>query len=505
MSVDNFSASLSNLLSDVDPRQHVTSIKTAVAERLREADPAVRIGRTEYFNHTYAPDLILDWGGDTRRLYLRTTQRPDYLLDDLAIISDAHPILMSLGDLPTEEAPDEGEPVREPAEAEESVERQLAAASYRTRTLVTDPGSLGTLSDRRKVAPVVGVFSRALLRGGRGLVDAPRAERASADLDVGWSSANTADAAGTSRAIDTAESLLDLEQANQVTRLLQVAWIGSGAPASSFPATVGSLGLLESDNLRFLLDLESVEDDEFWTRVGYDLRLEHLADLGTVAPANENFQKLVLSALPRLRAHGCRVVASDVVVKDATTRWFVQKGHLGLDHGAFRTYFAIGRVADLPVAAPEQQPIPLGTVLARAAEAEVELAEVAMVTTEGRQLDYRADDATDIKNDSVLNRVSSVAGKGSTVRSVMALSGSKRMVCDLLTSTARGRTRADFFVSELLRIAVPLFRALTSSERESLAALAPVVVIVADDDPDAVVEGVTVEAEAEVDDDLPSE
>lgn len=497
MSVDDFSASLSNLLADVDPRQHVTSIKTAVAERLREADPAVRIGRTEYFNHTYAPDLILDWGGDTRRLYLRTTQRADYLLDDLAIISDAHPILMSLGDLPTDEAPDEGEPVREAANAEESVERQLAAASYRTRTLVTDPGSLGTLSDRRKGAPVVGVFSRALLRGGRGLVDAPRAKRASADLDIGWSSANTADAAGTTRAIETAESLLDFEQANQVTRLLQAAWIGSGAPASSFPAIVGSLGLLESDNLRFLLDLESVEGDEFWARVGHDLRLEHLAELGTVALTNENFQKLVLSALPRLRASGCRVVASDVLVKDAATKWFVQQGHLGLDHGAFRTYFAVGRVADLPPA-PEQQPIPLRTVLARAAEAELELAEVAMVTAEGRQLDYRADDATDIKNDSVLNRVSSVAGKGSTVRSVVALSGSKRMMCDLLTSTARGRTRADFFVSELLRIAVPLVRALTTPERESLAALAPAFVVVADDDPDAADEAVAVETEPEL-------
>ncbi len=482
MSIEDFAASLNNLLADVDPRQHVTSIKTAVAERLREADPEVRIDRTDYFNHTYAPDLVLAWGDERRRLYLRTTQRPDYLLEDLSVIAETHPIVMSLGDLPSE---DERRDADEEAAADGAGNdrRQLGDVSLRTRTLVTDPSSLGALSERRQTAPVVQVFSRALLRGGRGLVDAPRAERAGLDLDVGWTSANSADSAGTSRAIETAESLLDPEQANQVTRLLQAAWIGSGAPVSTFPAAAGAFSLLDAENLRFLLDLDSVEDEEFWAGVGRDFRLEHLADLGTVAPTNANFQRLVSGALSRLRAHGCRVVDLDVAVEDdSTTRWFVQQGHLGLDHGRFRTYFALGRVADLPVPAADNQPVPLRTVLSRAAEADVELAEVAMLTNEGRQLDYRADGPTDIKNDAFFNRMSMAAGKGSTVRSVIALSGSKRMVCDLVGSTARGRTRAEFFVQELLRIAVPLFRALTTAEREALAGLRQAAVVTSESD-----------------------
>jgi hypothetical protein len=46
-------------LSDPDPESSISSVKNAVAVGLRGVDPSVRVRKTDYFNHTLAPDLVM--------------------------------------------------------------------------------------------------------------------------------------------------------------------------------------------------------------------------------------------------------------------------------------------------------------------------------------------------------------------------------------------------------------------------------------------------------------
>src|SRR4051812_28082092 len=89
-------------LSGSDPEANVAAIKTAVANYLSEADPGSRIRTTEYFNHTFSPDLILSWGDDsagTRRVFIRTDARESSLREDLDWVPADAPLFLPLRDV----------------------------------------------------------------------------------------------------------------------------------------------------------------------------------------------------------------------------------------------------------------------------------------------------------------------------------------------------------------------------------------------------------------------
>ena len=94
---DDFAAAIADLSED-DPERNIASIKNAVIAQLLASDDRVKVETTEYFNHTYAPDLILRWntGRPDRRVYLRTNTNPVYLLEDVDVVSANHPILIPL-------------------------------------------------------------------------------------------------------------------------------------------------------------------------------------------------------------------------------------------------------------------------------------------------------------------------------------------------------------------------------------------------------------------------
>ncbi len=63
-----------------DPREGIARAKRLVRNSLRRAEPRSEVRETEFFDHTFAPDLIiLNSGGrpDSERwVYLRTTSDP---------------------------------------------------------------------------------------------------------------------------------------------------------------------------------------------------------------------------------------------------------------------------------------------------------------------------------------------------------------------------------------------------------------------------------------------
>lgn len=62
-----FSAALRHALDFDTPDRRIDSLKTSVSNFLRSGDPSARVRKTEYFNHTFAPDLVLTWPDENRR------------------------------------------------------------------------------------------------------------------------------------------------------------------------------------------------------------------------------------------------------------------------------------------------------------------------------------------------------------------------------------------------------------------------------------------------------
>jgi len=57
-----------------NPRNSVATVKSVVISQFEALDTRVKIKSTDYFNHTFAPDLVLSWPWDRmpeRYVYLR--------------------------------------------------------------------------------------------------------------------------------------------------------------------------------------------------------------------------------------------------------------------------------------------------------------------------------------------------------------------------------------------------------------------------------------------------
>jgi hypothetical protein len=460
--VTAFASALANLDPD-SPRANIASIKSAVIAQLRANDPRVLVHTTDHFNHTFVPDLVLRWANekDERKVFLRASFESSELLQDLSELGQDHPIIMSLVHVPNQN----GEVVDE---ARPEVSEALAEASRRSRVLVTDPYGLSALQTETEIAPVVGILSRAVLQGGRGLVGEVTARQAGQRVGAGFGAAQQHNVEITEQAVQESEQILDLQHASRVTRLLQAVWVGSGASGASFPGQIEVGSPLDEAGLRFLLGLPDIRDDAFWKRVGADLTLQRLCDL-TNLETSDNLHALLRGTGHRLQTKACRVRQLDTTIR--SPEWSVIGGVLQLRVADQAASFAPKKTAELPSADTEPPAVNMANVRDRATQsgAVVEALEMA---TDSRQMAYGSIEHTDVSHDDNLGQFENVLGPLASVRAAtLRLSLTRTLRCDFNSRTAAGKSNARFFLPELVTVAVPMLATFNDSTYEHLAGL----------------------------------
>ncbi|WP_158697364.1 hypothetical protein [Streptomyces hokutonensis] len=456
--MSEYSVAIANLVDD-DPSRNVQSIKNAVIANLLSSDSSVRIETTEYFNHTYAPDLILRWEGvkEERQVFLRTNTNPQYLREDVEVISEKKPILMPLA------------PLADPRSHEE-----LGRESANARTLVADPDSLYAFSAEGRGQPVLGLFSRAVLQGGKGLVDQERARSTSDAVGLGFAGAQRAEVDQTREAVEVTESLLDSSHADQFTRLLHAVWLGSGASPASFPGATGVRADLDAPALKLLLDIAVAEESDFWRRIGGGVTLSQLCTIDVPA-SSENLQRLVNVNLDWLKAKSCLV--SDAALTEEygyKPRWFTQSGLLGYTTDRYQTFFSTGRTSSLPsVEDAESGETDLPELLDRAHVAGLSISELVIESAAGGQIEYTAPPNSGFGHDEILEDLGGALGRRSSVKAVaIALGGgSRHLWCDLTHRTASGRTKATFPLADFMASAIPILKSLRRGEYAEISGL----------------------------------
>lgn len=454
--MSEYSVAISNLTGD-DPARNVESIKNAVITALQSSDETLRIRSTEYFNHTFAPDLVLRWDGvkEERQVFLRTNTNTQYLREDVEVISERMPILMPLS------------PLGNQIYAEE-LERESANA----RTLVTDPDSLHTFSTGRQKRPVLGLLSQAVLQGGRGLVDQRRARSTSDAVSRGFAAAQRAEPDPTRGAVEATEKLLDPSHADRLNRLLHAVWLGSGASPASFPGATGITPDLDAEGLKLLLEIAVSEDEEFWHRIGSGVSLSQLCNIDLPA-SSENLQRLVRANLDHFQAKSCRV--SDNLTESqygSEPRWFTHGGILGYTTGRYRALFSIGPISSMDfMEGIEDGSVDLPELLDRAASAGVTISELVLESATGAQIGYTASPLAQ-GSDAILEDLQGAFGQRTSVRAaVISLSPTRHIKCDLTKRAATGRTVAKIYLSEFMQSAIPLLRTLRRSEHGEILGL----------------------------------
>lgn len=454
----DFAAAIRDAFDRPGANAQVEAIKTVVSRRFEEADRGVRIKHTAYFNHTVAPDLILEWprSGRTRHLFLRANSNPAWLADDLPWISKAKPIVFAL----TPEDASSAEP------AETGTLRDAATAA---ETLVTDPDAVDQIEVRRASAPVVGLLTQALLQGGRGVLAQPDASAVADATASGFDAAQRREASPTAAAAELLSSLLDAPLAGRMTRMLQAVWQGHGGSLTEFPNTISLGGALTDEDLLFLLDTIDTADWDFWRRIAAGVTVGQLARLAL--PENSpNFQRLVKAGLTHFTAKALRV-RQDLGTDDgADPIWRTAHGCLALRGDGWTAYLAPSKADELPSSDEAGDGIAIGELRQRAAATQVGVGNVHLIRGD-RSITYESVEFADVVNDPELAQLAEDRAGGRITRATITLPEGRRLTCDFTTASGTGHTTAIFPVADLVRVGVPLLIRLRDPEAAALAEL----------------------------------
>ena len=273
-----FVSELHAALETPSRRDTTVRVREIVAHALRHLEPRAEIKHTDYFTHSFVPDLVLRWGPsddrEERYVYLRFNVTQRAFARDLDHLGDGSPLFMGMTDPRGLDHP----------EWEEVTDRQLNG------TLVTQGAAIDEFESvlrrdaraRRATAPIV--------RLGHGLVDESRA----GDLAEKYVAAAESAAVATSETVSARERVTAALQALQsvllesgqlaVERSLQSEWIRHGGDPYEFPSTTPwNAELPDTETLREVLNslLESKEPvaPETWQRNAGFIRAE---DLGRI-------------------------------------------------------------------------------------------------------------------------------------------------------------------------------------------------------------------------------
>ncbi|NBE82983.1 hypothetical protein [Micromonospora rubida] len=433
-----FSAALRHALNFDTPDRRIDSLKTSVSKFLQSGDPSVRVRKTEYFNHTFAPDLVLAWPDERRErlVFLRTDSNPEWLAADLKIIASSHPIMLMLDD--------------SGSEGSSPAHERLVTAAKKARALITDPDAIEEFAAPR--VPITSVLANAVIRGGLGLVDEQAARGAAESAIAGFSAAENLEAEPIRSALAAAEGILDDDQNNRFSRLYRAVWEGQGGTAESFPSNRNLTGPLAGRDLSLLLATLTTDDVQFWRRIGRSVQLEQLVALGP--ESGSNLGRLVEANLDRLLARGARVFGRNGARSPEGQRadWGVERDCLALRGDGWIAYFA-ARSSDLP---PHEtrRGVSVATLIDGIRQLGVRMTDV-KVQQDNFAISIQAVGNADVVDSpdfgQLVDRGDSVAQAAA-----IAMSSGRNLIADFFTGTAMGHTNASFPLNELAQAAVRL-------------------------------------------------
>lgn len=441
-----------------EPWNSARAVKEVVASEFHALDPRVEIKFTEYFNHTFAPDLVLTWptvdGAHERYVYLKYNTEVQFLLEDLRMVEDKRPILLGL----------ESQAWRYAASV-----RELAVASKESDTLVTDPAGVETLVEQgsNKFFRLVG---SAIAQGGRGLVDGRTAERTTASLHSGLEGARNVDTRPTAIATTLIQELLRDEFAGRITRLLQAVWVGSGGRLEDFPGDRALSEDIPDDALQFLLEMEVIDDELFWDRLGSRVNITQLGRV-KLPDGSPNLERLMASNVQRLWARACRVRREQPVLSEVirdNPYWIVDR-HLALKWPRFAAYVAetVERLVDVPEA--RHDGVRFSELVQRANDMVISDLEW---SNDGRVLRYSSEDHDDVAHDSAVGEFERGLGANALIRRAgVTLPSGKQLSVDFMSRTVGGKGGTKLAMSELLAPSLHLLCDLSDEEREELTQL----------------------------------
>ena len=202
-------------------------VHEVVARRFAELTPGASVRTTGYFNHSWAPDLVVaSRDQQDRWVYLRFDVRDPSFSDDLRYLSVGRPVFVDLLAANPDETAREGG----------HFDLEAAVATHQDQdVLVTEVAAIERFDDLVQANRSVQAATKQIVLGGHGVIDEP----AATDIVASWAKATSAVAGAKvdalREALDDVENYLSRVASLDLESGLRTDWIAAGQSAESFP------------------------------------------------------------------------------------------------------------------------------------------------------------------------------------------------------------------------------------------------------------------------------
>jgi hypothetical protein len=431
----------------------IDGAKTAVIAALEATNSGAEFHATDYFNHSFIPDIVATWSGaideaEQRFIFLRPNHLPAFVQADVQRLADLKPSFVIL----TEEDPD----LDEIEGADDlRLDDTAIANTYALDVLGAPDGRL-----RREH-----LASTLFLRQARGIIGRVGASTLDAAAG-GFNGAIEGDADTVSASLQVFSRFLQDDAAASINRAMYYMW--QGATAKQYPGVAPIDGWLEPSEvveiLRHLLQRSEIISPQYWERLAEHVTLDELQGLETLE-SSESLQELMRFASSRLLARAVHVDAESSQPSfafDQAFEWSVRDRFLQLSNQKtiFRFADDLRRFGGIP----GDIPCPTMDSL-RLRLQSLQLEEIA-IRTDGLVADFRleGDGTLAVRRD--LDEVVSDLDPGAEVHSVSVrrVQGGASFDCDFRRSILQSAGEANQVVSDFALVAARLLGGLDNGE-----------------------------------------
>lgn len=447
-----------------DPEESANAVKDVVCNQLGAVDRRARVFKTQYFNHTYFPDLVVEWPGDknatAKLVFLRSTQSADEIRQDIVEQDRSNRLFIHLNGLG---ARDDEQLIQQ---SDRSI-GDLSAAATEQSVLVAEVGTFRNLTHDTDSLPAQRILGPSVLRSGRGLLEESGAASVASTVSRGFLGAMEADRVTTSAALAVIDDILQPAAAREITSILEGVWQGAGGNPLEFPGPVHELGSeISPTRLLMMLEVISSANAEFWKKVGKSVGLQSFEGLNLVGdqPA---LQFIMQTASAKLTARTCRVLKLDNQDARQGFRWEVQDGILSVE-GAGKKAWVATRKKELPVFAESDGRPTIAGLARRASSAGVGLRSVT-VAGDGRTLSYGSDDNTNIEYDDMVERLQDALGAAAqVVKAIAVVDEDRELEIDFKDRFSTGHIHARYTLRGLISATWGLLDSIPHDELDRL-------------------------------------
>lgn len=330
--MSSFTERISAALDTTDAQEAGYRVHQVVAREMRTLDPTATTEITGYFNHSYVPDLVIQWGKGRqafeRPMFLRHSLRSSRASGDLANFerNDLPAFYLSLA----------------PAEPEEETQQVRARADEHreSRVLVTTVPALDDLTPTaERTDPVLGLVRASIVRNAKGAVTEADVENLVLPRDRKMEQGELAAFSETVSTVFTEDAVLRI---NRVFGIVEQAL--AEHPSVETLMLSGQLSETEIRELvPYLLSLEGVtRDRDFWVAVARLIDLTEIEQMWTQF-ADVDLTPLASAASGLWRARRVQMsLRSDAIGVDdfdRTPRWTAAGNLLAAEVGDWRLTF----------------------------------------------------------------------------------------------------------------------------------------------------------------------